>query len=209
MRKTFNGIWDAERVLQNYLAFADDKGFLINTSFSRPQIIKRHRLLAALEAYGRPIGGFINANKQETIDVWEHFVSKTRSKEKMDRLFELIKANADKHFVRQLTNFQNRLYREEDILVSFKKLFAFRKKLYDVKHLWEGVLEGGAFMVMTYQTTKSLYDRHIKVVCDIIDEMLILLMGDDYDKTFTEKELFQYGYPDVTDEELEEMELDW
>ena len=64
-------------------------------------------------------------------------------------------------------------------------------------------------MVMTYQTTKSLYDRHIKVVCDIIDEMLILLMGDDYDKTFTEKELFQYGYPDVTDEELEEMELDW
>ena len=34
-------------------------------------------------------------------------------------------------------------------------------------------------------------------------------MGDDYDKSFTEKELFQFGYPDVTDDELYEMEMDW
>ena len=39
--------------------------------------------------------------------------------------------------------------------------------------------------------------------------MLLLLMGDDFDKTFTEEELFEYGYPDVTDKELYEMNMDW
>ena len=37
---------------------------------------------------------------------------------------------------------------------------------------------------------------------------LVLLMGDDYDKSFTETELLPFGFPDVTDEELEDMILD-
>jgi hypothetical protein len=41
-----------------------------------------------------------------------------------------------------------------------------------------------------------------------MDRMLVLLMGDDYDKSFTEMELLSFGYPDVTDEELEDMILD-
>ena len=39
--------------------------------------------------------------------------------------------------------------------------------------------------------------------------MLILLMSDDNDKTFTEKELFAFGYPDVTDKELYDLELEY
>ena len=38
--------------------------------------------------------------------------------------------------------------------------------------------------------------------------MLVLLMGDDYGKSFSEEELLPFGYPDVTDEELENMILD-
>ena len=33
-------------------------------------------------------------------------------------------------------------------------------------------------------------------------------MGDDYDNTFTEEELLPFGYPDVTDYELQEMIYD-
>ena len=33
-------------------------------------------------------------------------------------------------------------------------------------------------------------------------------MGDDYDKSFTEKELFAFGYPDVTDDEIYQMDMD-
>jgi hypothetical protein len=38
--------------------------------------------------------------------------------------------------------------------------------------------------------------------------MLVLLMGDDFDRSFTEEELLPFGYPDVTDDELENMILD-
>ena len=41
-----------------------------------------------------------------------------------------------------------------------------------------------------------------------LDRMLVLLMGDDFDKSFTEEELLPFGYPDVTDDELENMTLD-
>ena len=37
---------------------------------------------------------------------------------------------------------------------------------------------------------------------------LSILMGDDYDKSFTEAELLPFGYPDVTDRELQDMILD-
>lgn len=36
----------------------------------------------------------------------------------------------------------------------------------------------------------------------------MLLMGDDYDKSFIEAELLPYGYPDVTNKELEDMTFD-
>ena len=62
---------------------------------------------------------------------------------------------------------------------------------------------------MIYRATDNLYRNNIRAVSNVIDKMLVLLIGDDYDITFTEKELFQFGYPDVTDDELYEMELDW
>ena len=61
---------------------------------------------------------------------------------------------------------------------------------------------------MVIETTDYLFQKNIRPACDVIDRMFILLMGDDFDKTFTEKELLSYGYPDVTDDELENMILD-
>ena len=60
---------------------------------------------------------------------------------------------------------------------------------------------------MVIETTDYLFQKNIRPACDVIDRMLILLMGDDFDKTFTEKELLSYGYPDVTDDELYQMSL--
>ena len=59
-----------------------------------------------------------------------------------------------------------------------------------------------------YVVTRNLIHEHIGPLCQIIDRMIILLIGDDYDKSFTERELFAFGYPDVTDDELFQMDLD-
>ena len=40
---------------------------------------------------------------------------------------------------------------------------------------------------MINRATDSLYRNNVRAVNEVIDEMLVLLMGDDYDKTFTVK----------------------
>ena len=72
---------------------------------------------------------------------------------------------------------------------------------------WSGVLECCKSMGIIIQATTFMFQKQIRPVCNTIDRMLILLLGDDFEKTFTEEELFQYDYPDVTDEELYQMEL--
>ena len=59
-------------------------------------------------------------------------------------------------------------------------------------------------MMMLYkmETQELLYNNWYNHI------VLVLLMGDDYDKSFTEAGLLSYGYPDVTDRELEDMILD-
>ena len=57
-----------------------------------------------------------------------------------------------------------------------------------------------------------MYWRNEKIesVNETLDKLLLLLLGDDFDKTFTEKELLEdFDYPNVTDEELHEMELEY
>ena len=98
---------------------------------------------------------------------------------------------------------------EADIKLAFEKLFEFRKGIFALEHQWSGVLECSPSLGLIYRATNMLYSTHIGKVCGIIDRMLLLLMGDDFDKTFTEEELFEYGYPDVTDKELHEMNMDW
>lgn len=51
--------------------------------------------------------------------------------------------------------------------------------------------------------TRLVNKEIMQLVNDKIDRVLLLLLGDKYDKTFTVEELREkYGYPNITDEEL-------
>ena len=101
--------------------------------------------------------------------------------------------------------FEKEAYRHQ----SFSRLFKYRKSLYAIERQFSGVYECGRSMGVVIRVTQNLCREHINKVAKVIDRMLILLMGDDYDKTFTEKELFAFGYPDVTDKELYDLELEY
>ncbi len=96
--------------------------------------------------------------------------------------------------------------RERKLL--FETLFRYRKNLYKVESTWSGVMECSHTVAIGIKATDNLYQTHIKSASDVLDRMLVLLMGDDYDKSFTEAELLPFGYPNVTDRELEDMILD-
>ena len=56
--------------------------------------------------------------------------------------------------------------------------------------------------------TRELNHEYLLPLCNIVDRMLILLMGNDYDRTFTVEELYEFGYPKISDEELFDMKID-
>jgi len=211
--RKFEGVWDVEKVLRNYLYFSNEHGTLIDMSSyeESPYKIRQQRLLAALNAYGRDSELFYHSD--DSFDESKTcclLLSKVRSKEKMDEFRNLVKQNlpANSYF-NVLISSEDTFSNELDIQLAFEKLFEFRKGLFALEHQWSGVLECSKSLGMIYRATSSLYGKHMKPVCDVVDKMLTLLMGDDYDKSFTEKELFPFGYPDVTDDELYEMDLDW
>lgn len=208
----FDGIWDAERVLINYLAFSNDEGYLTDmSSWSErnrtPYFVRQKRLLAALKAYERDEECFYPTEGASSSRgcVYGYLISATHSKEKIEEFCKLIEQNLPSYYVCVDLNAFNK---EMDIRVAFEKLFEYRKRLYALERLWSGVLGCRQSVGMIYAVTNRLYQDNIKSVSDIIDRMLILLMGDDYDQSFSEKELLKYGYPNVTDDEIQDLEIE-
>ena len=199
--RELKGEWNATRILKQYLSLADNRGNIRNITASddSPQGIKLRRFVAVLKAYGKDLQPFYE---------FEEIVSNTCSTEKIDEFRRLLKENLDNDFLKERVDNSTVIRGKGDALDLFEALFDYRKKLYEVEHAWSGLLECPRSVSMVAKVTNSLYRKHINSVCSIIDRMLVLLMGDDYDRTFSEDELLPFGYPDITDGELEDMILD-
>ena len=199
--RKLNGVWDANRVLQEYLHFADNSGRVkkIDKSDNSPYGIKRRRFAAAMKAYGRDM---------ENFNDFDGIISKSCSSDKLDEFRQLLKPLLDNDYHKERINDARFIRGGCDIYYLFEALFEYRKCLYEVENVWSGMMECSMSVSMVYYATKGLYAKHIKGISDTIDRMLVLLMGDDFNRSFTEEELLPFGYPDITDEELENMILD-
>jgi len=198
--RQFNGIWNATRLLRELLCYADESGITrdMDSSDDSPYGVKVRRFVAVMKAYG----------KEESLNHGiEYLISETCSNDKINELELFLRQNiGDKHSP-VLTNpdlLKSVRYRKE----LFEALFGYRKSLYRVEDFWSGVMECSHAVALAYRLTSNLNQSHIKAVSDVTDRMLVLLMGDDYDKSFSEEELLPFGYPDVTDKELEDIIFD-
>lgn len=186
--------------MQELLHFTDDRGRIrdLNLSDDSPYGIEVRRFAAAMKAYG----------KEECLYVGnEHLISNACSDDKMEELCLLLKQNLHDKYSTDLA--------KPDILKGirerknlFETLFRYRKSLYRVENIWSGVMECSHTVAIGIKVTDKIHQKYIKAASDVLDRMLVLLMGDDYDKSFTEADLLPFGYPDVADRELEDMILD-
>ena len=198
--RRLNGIWNADRFLKNLLRFTDDRGKIrhLKLSDDSPYGIEVRRFAAAMKAYG----------KEECLYLGiEHVISETCSEDKMNELCQLLSQNLhDRYFTALVKPDNLKGLRERRDL--FEALFRYRKSLYQVENIWSGMRECSHAVALAYKVTNILNRTQLKTISDIIDRMLVLLMGDDYDRSFSEEKLLPFGYPNVTDEELEDMILD-
>lgn len=209
--RKFDGIWNAERVLGNILCYANEKGFI--SYEDNKQDIRRQRFYAAFRAYGKIEESMIEDSLFGNSQVIDPFLwlSKTRSEKKMEEIRRLLKDNLSYRTIKMKVDSPDFLERNYEIVCIFQTFLNYRMELLKLERIWSGVLECNMPIGIAINATTFLYRNHITPACKIIDRILVLLMGDDFDKTFTEEELFQYGYPDVTDEELYQMEseIEW
>jgi hypothetical protein len=70
------------------------------------------------------------------------------------------------------------------------------------------MMECSSTIALVYKVTTNLTQTQLKAISKFFDRMLVLLMGDDYDRSIPVDELLCFGYPNVTDEELQDMILD-
>ena len=188
-KNLFTGVWDAKRLLHELLEITESvKGWkieLYKTDSERtPYKIRCERVISAINAF--------NGRKEIGTDwgyiLFEMLIPEGYSEMKMSELTSMIMDFLPKYETRIEDAFnQDREYTSRMQLFSF--LFRYRFAIYKLATHWDNVLEN---------------------INETLDKLLLLLLGDGFDKTFTEKELLEdYDYPNVTDEELHEMELEY
>ena len=208
-------VWNAERILYAYIYDSDDNGYLpyVETLKNNSYKIGHQRFYAALRAYGKDPEWFYRTDNDYhrwySNDVCCKLLSNSRSEEKMSEFRELVKKhfkNTFKYeFMVQTVDSPDYLKHEMEINIVFGKLMEYRKKLYAVQNIWSGMLECSKFVGTICSLTRKLNLEYIFPMCQELDKMIVLLMGDDYDRTIFAEDLGPFGYPDVSDEDFDRM----
>ena len=209
-------VWNANRILYGYLYNSDEEGCLANIDDWQESSSKicRQRFYAAMKAYGKDPECFYHKDGiwSDKRDTCRGLLSQNRSKEKMDEFRTLVKENFRPgkifDFFEKVIDHSDYLKHDIEVLIVFRELMGYRRKLQAAIDIWSGMMECSQAVGSICELTRDLNREYLWPLCQIVDRLLILLMGDDYDKTFTEEELYKYGYPKISDEELYKMEVE-
>lgn len=208
----FQELWDGKKLIENiccykamlpdndreYFYFDDDEP---NDDERPSKRITRQRIKAVLSAYGQLV--------MDLSSSLSYIVSEDVDEEKVAELEALLK----EEFTQELLPYYDiqeiiqEQYKQGGI---FKMLMEYRVSLLKMKNHWAGVMECNDAGCVAITVTKNMFHHSFKDMDEKLVRMMVLLLGDDYDRTFTEMELIQnYGYPTVTDKEMQAMDIDW
>ena len=209
-------IWNATRILYGYLYNSDEDGCLPNIDSwqNSSNKIYKQRFYAALRAYGKHPEWFYRRDEvwSDNRDTCRGLLSKNCSNDKIDEFRKIVKEHfrtgSRLDFFTKVIDNPEYLKRDIEVFIIFRELIEYRKKLYAATDIWSGMMECSQAIGSICELTRDLNREYVWPLCQIVDRLLILLMGDDYDKTFAEEELYQYGYPQVSDMELYQMEVE-
>ena len=212
----FQREWNAQRLIEQicqYKAmFGDEFHFYENARFHKSEDdyverplkrIMRERINAVVEAYGKYIFGTSSL-------AFHGFIDENCSENKRNELEILLKEILLPEDFSPRWSIQRTLKEHYNRVDMFSYILKFRTSIMKLELHGTGLLECNAATSMAKQMTERLYKDCFEITNNKLDRILILLMGDEFDKKFSEEELIrQYNYPSITDNELREMDLDW
>lgn len=91
----------------------------------------------------------------------------------------------------------------------FDVLLRYRIATEELENTFSGVLEARTGAYIGVNVLQGLYHPLLKEYNDKVDDVIVLLLGKTFHRSFTERELIeQHNYPSTTDKELLEWMID-
>lgn len=219
-----NHKWDAKRLVQEYVKIAWVYDWNSNNSFEKlswSNQIRVKRIAAVLRAYfemkGEEEQPFEFVKSVLVDSCFNQILEYSPMQDKdHERLLALVKNYLDDkkrfdylilHYNKRLHLIDNGLEESREFMLRF--FLEFRQKTDSILSYFNGVLETPVSGVLAIQAIKGLYFPNLRENNDKLDDMIVLLLGEKFKKSFTQDELqADYGYPKETDDELEQWDAD-
>lgn len=198
----FDGIWNIRRFIkelsnQTRLANGIIAFKIEEHDTSHPDYIKMLRLESVMRAYGHEV--FLSWCKPSMILMG--LPSFNISAEKRKILDSLIC---------EIGNEKISEIQEENLPYIFMMLFKYYVALNELSGFGKNIIAGNSGICYVLDIADSINNNRIYPIKEKILDILVLLMGDEFDKIFTEEELINgFDYPTVTDAELLKMTMEY
>ena len=227
IKKYQSNIWNKQRVIDACLELCNEEGHLpeIKSNDSLSWSIREERLRAALKSQNIDYEALTNDFncKYLTIDFpnEEEYEKCFDLEDIFSGIIYLVSYNISEKDLSQLKVMLEKYYEsfghyEDDDLniyynrcVIFDQLFKYRKAIYEMEHFDDGVFCSVMTSCFASKITNSIYKNNIKPAADYLDEILCLLMGENFAQSITVKKLInQFGYPNFSEKELQDIDIE-
>ena len=217
MKSTDNQIqWDAKRFVKeyvkmaNFITYYEGKPF-DDIAWSKQILIKR--MASVLRAFlgmkgvaEKPLELITSVFGGRRYDRL-FGLSPLQEKDK-DVLYAMVKQamNDDEEFEYLIKTFDAN-FRDRAQMLHF--FLEFRVEAEKLLSYFESAMEARLGGILAYHAIRGMYFPSLQSNNDKVDEMIVVLLGDNFKRTFSEDELKAgYGYPKETDEELANWDCD-
>lgn len=205
--------WDALRLVQEYMKIA----WMANDNVPFEKIPLGNQI--RLQRVASAISAFMNWDykKERTLEtinsVFDSYENKRvleKSKISEQKLSDLRKILCDSSSESWKTE---RLLKDFNIDCDREQLMwmlvRYRISAEDLLSTFSGVMAARVGGYLGIQTVRDIYNPVLVECNNKIDKMIVILLGDCFEKSFTERELIErYNYPTMTDSELLDWEID-
>ena len=213
-----NQLWTAQRLLDSLLEFGSPKmqNIVIKNDFPKesPGVIRIEQLMAVLKAYGAETSTNVEETASRSEDeIIINLLSGELSENRFREVAECLKCESNERLLEDSRSFyrmntcEARAYQRERF---FRILIEYHYKLNKLRNFGNGYLTCDKATAISILYSRDLYRQHIEEAYQKVGRLILLLMGEKFEKTFTVEQLIDnYGYPAISEEELRDMEIDW
>ena len=203
-------IWDAKRLIREYVNVAHFVfRFYENSDLSFSDKVKLQRLASVICAYMD-----IEYDVNDTVDIVKSLFARgfnnvlSKSELTQDDFFEITKRLRK---LADLDNFgvESRWIIDNERQAIFHTLLKYRVNVQKLMTTFSGYIEMTPGGSLARKSVVSLYNPKLIEANDIIDDILVDLLGQRFKQSFPIPELIEkYGYPSTSDSELLDWEID-